>query len=144
MTVTLRSILRMILLLHLFAAPLLAAPVGSGCNDFLAVLHKKPNKLEFRDCKQQTDLQGQPWEASYRVVGNHAAEVESYLIKEFKVKRLHRTCCVWESVHNSYRDEQDRLYVISMSTDETTVDNRTQWARIPYFYIKVDLYPEAP
>jgi hypothetical protein len=110
----------------------------------LAALHKKPKDLEFQGCKQRTDLQGEPWEASYRAAGAHAAGVESHLDKEFNTKKLQRTCCLWESAQNSYRDKRGQLFVISMSTEETTVDSRSWWAKIPYFYVKVYRYREDP
>jgi Domian of unknown function (DUF4952) len=127
----------------LLAAPFLLA-ADSSCDDFLSMMEKKPKDLEFIGCKQRTDLQGEPFEATYRVAGTRAAQVETYLVREFKVKRLRRTCCVWESVQNSYRDKQGRLFIISMSTDETTIGARTRWARIPYFHVTVARYREDP
>src|SRR5260370_40870057 len=123
----LHSVLGKVKLLHLLAVFLSVSGAGSSCEDSLEALHQKPEHLEFLGCKQRTDLQGEPWEASYRVAGNHAAAVESQLAKAFKIKKLLRTCCVWESVNNSYRDKQARLFVISMSTEETTVGSRKQW-----------------
>jgi hypothetical protein len=78
------------------------------------------------------------------VAGSHAAQIESTLTKGLGIKKLRRTCCVWESVHNSYRDKQSQLFVILISTDETTIDRRSRWGEIPYFDIKVDSYPEEP
>jgi len=138
----LHSIRGRMLLLSLLAG--FVAPAHSYCDDFLALLHVKPTHLEFLGCKQQTDLQGEPWEASYRVAGSHAAQIESTLTKGLGIKKLRRTCCVWESVHNSYRDKQSQLFVILISTDETTIDRRSRWGEIPYFDIKVDSYPEEP
>ena len=138
------SVQRTVILLPLLYVFVFVAGAGSFCDDFLKTLDKKPNNLEFLGCKQRTDLQGKPWQASYRVAGSHAADVESYLTKEFGIKKLHRTCCVWESTQNSYRDEQGRLFLISMSTEETTIDSRDRWARIHYFYVKVSRYPEEP
>jgi len=139
-----RSILGRALPLALLWGGMLVARAESGCGDFLAALHQKQKDLVFQGCKQRTDLQGGPWEASYRVAGSRAAEVESHLAREFNIKRLQRTCCLWESAQNSYRDKQGRLFVISMSTEETTIDSRNQWAKIPYFYVKMDRYREDP
>jgi hypothetical protein len=80
----------------LLAVFLFVPGVGSSCDDSLEALHQKPENLEFLGCKQRTDLQGEPWEASYRVAGSHAAAVESQLAKVFKIKKLRRTCCVWD------------------------------------------------
>ena len=126
------------------------APFGTGvaapatCDDFLAITHKKPTQLDFVGCKQRFDLQGKPWQATYRVRGVHAGEVERYLMKVFKVKKLTRTCCVWESINNSYRDAEFRPLVISIATEETRVTSRARWREIPYFYVTVSVYPEAP
>jgi hypothetical protein len=131
-----------IALLMLVPAAGLAAS-GPACEDFLAA-HKKPDQLEYVGCKQQPDLQGRPLQATYRVTGANAAAVERYLGKTFKVKKLRHTCCLWESVNNSYRDRQSRLFTISMETEETTVASRAKWRDIPYFHVTVNLYPEAP
>ena len=110
----------------LFVTSVFVARGDSSCQDFLATLHKKPKDLEFQSCKQRSDLQDAPFEASYRVAGSHAAEVESFLAKELKIKKLRRNCCLWESTDNSYRDEEGRGFRISMSTDETRISNRNQ------------------
>jgi len=128
----------------LLAAAALASGADAPCDDILAGLHKKPKDLEFVGCKQRADLQGQPREASYRVAGSRAAAVESYLAKELKIKKLRRTCCVWESTENSYRDRKARLYTITMSTEENVIGSRSQWPKIPYFYVTVDQYQEEP
>jgi hypothetical protein len=144
MTPMVRLLSGRVMLLALLAV---FAPVASAqlpCDDFLAALHKKPNYLEFLGCKERTDLQGQPLQASYRVAGSHAADVESSLAKELGIKRLRRTCCVWESINNSYRSAQARLFVVSISTEETPIDSRDRWAEIPYFNVEVKQYREAP
>lgn len=121
-----------------------AAPEEKGCHDILNALHRKPSYIQFLDCKQRTDLQGVPFEAIYRVSGSQAADAEGYLIREFKIKKLSRTCCVWESADNPYSDAPRRSFVISMSTQETTIDKRDQWPRIDHFYITVDLFADQP
>ena len=121
-----------------------AAPEEKGCRDILTALQRKPSYVQFLDCKQRTDLQGAPFEATYRVTGSRAAGAEGYLIKEFRIKKLSRTCCVWESANNSYSDAQEKSYVISMSTQETIIDKRDLWPRIGHFYITVDLFPDKP
>lgn len=122
----------------------LIARAEPRCTDFLKALHKKPTNLKYLGCKQQNEMQGQPLEASYRVTGSHAAEVEQYLVKELKLKKLRRVCCIWESTENSYQDEKDELFVISMSTDETLIAKKSDWSRIPFFYVKVDRFREDP
>jgi len=117
---------------------------SSQCDDFLDKLHKKPGNLEFVGCNLRADLQGEPWEATYRMAGSQAAAVESYLAKELHIKKLRRTCCVWESARNTYRDKQSGLFVISMSSDETPISNRNQWVKIVNFYVTMNHYREDP
>jgi hypothetical protein len=115
-----------------------------SCGDLLAAIDKKPANLEYVECKARADLQGAPQQASYRVTGAHAAEVESYLAKELSVTALHRTCCVWESTENSFRSKEGRLFVIAMATEETKIDRREEWSKIPSFTVTVNLYREDP
>ena len=131
-------------LMFLFLVQVVIAADREACADFLAAMHTKPTHLEFLGCKRRTDLQGQPLEARYRVSGTHAAAVEHFLVTEFKIKELHRTCCVWESTQNSYRDDRLGLLLISMSTEETTVTSKSQWPKIRYFYVTVARYTEEP
>lgn len=133
--------------LALIAALVVAAcakRADGSCQDLLAAIDKKPANLEFVDCKERSDLQGAPQQASYRVTGAHAAGVERDLAKELAVKALQRTCCVWESVENSFRDKDGRLFVIAMATEETKIDQRDQWSKIPYFVVTVNLYRDDP
>jgi Domian of unknown function (DUF4952) len=133
-----------VLAAFVFATNVFIARADSSCDDFLTALHKKPKDLEFRGCKQQTGLQATPFEASYRVAGIHAAEVESYLARELKVKKLKLNCCLWESTDNFYRDKEGRAFMLSMSTQETIISSRNQWAKIAYFYVLVDWYRDEP
>jgi hypothetical protein len=129
----------------LFIAIAACADRANGsCGDLLAALGKKPDALEFVGCKERSDLQGSPLQASYRVEGEKAADVESYLAKELALKALRRTCCLWESTENSFRDKAGRSHVMTMGTEETTIDRREDWGRIPYFHVTVNLYREDP
>jgi hypothetical protein len=115
-----------------------------SCGDVLAELEKKPDTLEFVSCKERSDLQGAPQQASYRVAGVKAADVEGFLTKELALKALQRTCCLWESTENAFRDKAGRPLVITMATEETTIDKREDWGKIPYFYVTVSRYREDP
>jgi hypothetical protein len=144
-SVTTVNVLRLVTVA--FAAIVVAACEGraqAGCDDLLAALKKKPDTLEYRGCKERSDLQGKPWQASYRVPGARAADVERYLAKELTLKTLRRTCCLWESVENSFRDTAGRLFLITMSSEETAIDTREDWGKIPYFYVTVNRYREDP
>lgn len=120
------------------------AVAGPACGDFLNSEHNRPAVLEYRGCRQRPDLQGAPFEANYRVRGRNAAQVEAYLIKHFQVKGLVRTCCVWESMQNSYRDKADRLFSITITTGENTVTNKADWPKISWFFVKVQRFREDP
>src|SRR4051794_10764529 len=87
-----------------------------GCQDFLSSLHRKPSYIQFIDCKQRFELQDSPFEATYRIDGVHAADAEMYLRKVFRIKKLRRTCCVWESSGNFYRSSRNMYITISMAT----------------------------
>jgi hypothetical protein len=116
----------------------------SGCQDFLSLWNKKPSYIQFVKCSQRHDLQDEPFEATYRVGGQYAARAEEYLVHMFKIARLKRTCCVWESVDNSYLDAARRMFSISFATKETSIDKRSEWPRIDDFYITVELIREEP
>jgi hypothetical protein len=115
-----------------------------SCDDFLSKTSTKPEILEFRGCSKNEKLQGSPLEANYRVRGPNAAAAETYLIREFKIKKLRHNCCIWESTANFYRDKQGTGYLIDMSTEETTIKKRGAWSKIPYFYVRVRAYKEDP
>jgi hypothetical protein len=136
---------RLALVLLLALSPIVGrADSGTSCDQIRHSLRRKPERLEFVGCEQRTDRQGEPWVARYRVAGRYAADVERYLVDRRMAKRFRRTCCLWESVNNSYRDRDGRLFLISVSTDETTIDRRSRWARIPFFYVEVAQYAEDP
>lgn len=120
----------------------ICARAEAACADFLQQMHKKPKELIYVGCKQLRRIQGEPLEASYRVKGSAAADVEQVLIRNFGVKKLQRNCCLWETTQNAYRDDRMGNFVISMATGETLVSSASGWARIPYFYVKVDRYED--
>jgi hypothetical protein len=140
----LRGVLTGAVLASVIAIAACANRADGSCAELLAALEKKPENLEFLECKERSDLQGAPSQARYRVAGAKAADVESYLAKELTLKTLRRTCCLWESVENSFRDKSGKLYVLTMSSEETTIDTREEWAKIPYFFVTVNLYREDP
>src|SRR5690242_14831853 len=88
----------------------------TGCRDFLRAFTRTPPYISFLGCKRRADLQGSPVEARYQVRGRYAAKAEQYLIKNFNIQKLNRSCCVWESVANTYRDLSQHSFLISMST----------------------------
>lgn len=116
-----------------------------ACQDFLAALGDKPAFIQFLGCEQETDSQGRPFTASYRVNGSEAGAAEKYLQSTFGMNRLERHCCVWESGPGFYRDEKTGIgYALSMASEETTVSDRASWDELPFFYITVSAYAEDP
>lgn len=115
-----------------------------SCGDLLAGLHKKPKQLEFVQCKPRPDRQGKPLEATYRVKGANAAEVERYLSVAFAMKRLTNACCVWESGERDFQEKDGHTYYLSMSSGETLITKRAEWKKIPYFYVEFCRETEEP
>lgn len=66
----------------------------SPCGDLLEQYAKKPENLEFIECKKGT---GQTkFEANYKVVGKHARNVEAFFSKNYGMGKLKFLCCGWE------------------------------------------------
>ncbi len=135
---------RTAILMCCFSATGALAVAGQSCEDLLNADHNRPAVLEYRGCRQRRDLQGEPFEAKYRVRGRNAAQVETYLIRSFQVKEVVRTCCVWESTQNSYRDKEDRLFSITITTGENTVTNKADWPKISWFFVIVQRFRADP
>jgi len=134
-------------LCNAFAPPLMAAsaPIlvtAQGCGDFLAQMQKKPDHVEFAGCSYAPDRQGKPLEATYRVSGRDAAATEAYLIKTVGLNRLKRSCCLWDSPASQFRDAMGRDFLISMVSEETMVNSRSEWHQITVFGITVETFTE--
>lgn len=123
------------------AAYLPAADVN--CADFLAQLQKKPAHLEFVECKYQESSAGDSWIATYRVSGLYAVQVEDFLVNNFQLKKLVKSCCQWDGPTSFYRKGDD-LFNISMRSDEDTstivTATRADWHKLPFFYVTVKHY----
>jgi Domian of unknown function (DUF4952) len=137
------------------AATLAAASLGSGvvraaptCGDFLGKLTKKPTTIEYVSCEPGSKGQLKALVATYRVKGQHASQVESYLIRETGMAKLRFYCCGWEpntrrgSPEGSLNLSQEQQYEVSMLSEETLVSTRRQWSRIQWFYVSVTLLAE--
>jgi hypothetical protein len=116
------------------------------CGDLLAELHRKPRNLEFIRCTKETGAQGKPLKASYRVAGVHALEVEQYLIQNFHLPRLRKSCCQWDGKPGYYERGKDEFLIWMSGEDGATAAaaTRAEWRKIPYFYIEVELPTESP
>ncbi|HLO84488.1 MAG TPA: DUF4952 domain-containing protein [Nostocaceae cyanobacterium] len=126
-----------------------------SCKDFLLEMGSKPKELEFLECKNTESFGLDALEASYRVSGKDAAKIEGFLQQKFKMSKLKFLCCGWEPVFvtengaNSsgkayYTDKFGHRYEITMHSGETLVNERQDWQKIPFFYVKVVALLEAP
>ena len=116
-------------------------------DDILPLLTKELGQLEFVKSKVgswQTVL-----EANYRVSGNNAHLIEDILHKEYGMSELKFACCGWEShpngnmeITDEFNNKYEELYdynsiSISMYSDETLIQERDKWHKIPYFNVVV-------
>jgi hypothetical protein len=137
------------------AATLVAASLGSGavraaptCGDFLVKLTTKPKSIEYVSCEPGSKGQLKALVATYRVKGQNAPQVESYLIRKTGMAKLHFYCCGWEpntrrgSPEGNLKLGQEQQYEVSMQSEETIVPTRGQWRRIQWFYVSVTLLLE--
>lgn len=118
-----------------------AEPQPPACGDYLLQLGGKPAALQYRGCAQQTDVQGQPYVARYRVPGGQAREIEGYLRARFGMPPLRFACCGWHGPAFFYRGGSGHGYLIDFHSAETL---EKHWSRIDRFHIEVRLYAEDP
>ena len=120
------------------------------CGDFLAMLHRKPAGLQWTGCSEGHLSQLRALVATYRVPGAQAAAVERYLARHTGMARLHFVCCGWEPRARGTQEGAGRLpgpaeaYRVDMASGETWVTRRGDWARIPWFEVRVTLPLESP
>jgi Domian of unknown function (DUF4952) len=114
----------------------------------------KPTQLTFLSCQAIQGAQIRSLEARYQVTGKDAALVEAFLQQKFQMSPLRFVCCGWEPGKREqdsrlprlgqYRDQQGYNYQITMHSGETLVTQRQDWAKIPFFYVKVTKFLEDP
>lgn len=137
--------LKQLLLLLLLAAGSAKAEISLACGDLLAKLKQKPAYLVYQDCKQEMDLQDQPFVARYRIDGRHARQAEQYMLRDYGMPRLKRYCCMWDSSPHFWRDRRTGIgYVMVMASGETQVRTREAWPKIDDFELKVSAYAHDP
>lgn len=122
---------------------------AATCGDLLAELNRKPNNLEFVSCSKDTEGIGKPLDARYRVAGVHAVEVEKYLIQNFHLPRLRKSCCQWDGKPGYYKGGKYQWYEVRMGAEEgdnakAFAATRAEWRKIPYFYVNVEVLTEDP
>ncbi len=89
-----------------------------------------------------TEAQGRPLRATYKVDGQYAAAVETYLVKAIGLARLRRSCCQWDAPPRSFVDKQGRAFTLSMNSQETAITSRARWNRIRHFQITIETMTE--
>jgi hypothetical protein len=134
--------------------PITATPTAPACEDFMGKWNKKPKELQFSSCNKRKNTQIESLEAAYTVTGKDAAKVETFLRQNFKMEPLKFLCCGWEPTTNTekanlprygrYVDRDGYKYEISMHSEETLVNNRQHWDRIPKFSVRVTRYLQEP
>jgi hypothetical protein len=122
-----------------------------ACGNFLKSLSKQPKDLLFLECKSGHSAQIKVLRARYRVAGVHAASVEDYFVKYTRMQRLEFLCCIWETVPDKAGNRYGHLnsqfefdFEIDMGSGETLYNQRTDWNKINWFYVTVELPLESP
>lgn len=118
------------------------APAKIGCADFLNLLHIRPAHVQFVKCELDSDRQGKPLRAIYRVPGVHAAAAEAFLVRAANLSYLKKSCCQWDSPPSQFTGKDGRIYTIYMVSPETSVAYRKQWRDIPSFEVVVEALTE--
>lgn len=113
---------------------------AGACSDVLAGIGRKPDRLEFVKCEKS---EGQVlFRAHYRVPGASAASVEDFFMNAFGMGPLNTTCCLWEpkAGKQGQIDLGNNVFlIISMNSGETTITDRTDWNKIPFFSVEVEI-----
>lgn len=116
-------------------------------DDILSLLIETPDQLEFVACRKVSEQI--VLEAKYRVSGPNASLIEDLLHKRYGMSLLKYACCGWESyadgqieITDKFNDKFEALYEyndisISMNSEETLIQERSQWNEVPYFYVYV-------
>jgi hypothetical protein len=113
--------------------------------DYLAKLQKKPAHLEFVECNHKDGGgEGESWLTKYKVKGVYALQVESYLVQNFHMKRLKKSCCAWDGPDVFYSRSGEH-FNIGMASDEdgpstAFTATRADWRKLPFFYVTVEYY----
>ncbi|NEP14315.1 MAG: DUF4952 domain-containing protein [Symploca sp. SIO2C1] len=120
------------------------------CEDFLAMWGEKPAELEFTNCKRVELPPGEGLVSSYVVKGSDAAEVEKLLQRKFGMAPLKFLCCGWEPIlvvgedntsgNGSYVDKDGYSFEVTMHSEETLLNDRKDWPKIPEFHVRVTKY----
>lgn len=113
---------------------------NTTCRDYLAQWQLKPEHLEFQRCQpaRQVDHPSK-LTAIYRVTGSQAAGVEDFLHEEFGMTRIRHICCHWHGhPWGNYQDAAGQSYSVLMYSEETLLQERSDWPQIPTFTVVVE------
>jgi hypothetical protein len=116
------------------------------CTDFLANAGVRPKGLTYLSCEPARNAQIPVLRAQYEVSGIHAGVIEAQLNERFGMSSLKFLCCGWEPKDGGVgqrRDERGFAYLVSMTSEETILRQRTDWPRLKFF-VRVDLMLEEP
>jgi hypothetical protein len=121
------------------------------CGNFLKLLSKQPKHLSFLECKSKHSAQIRVLRARYRIAGIYGISVEDYFVKHARMQRLQFLCCIWETVPDKAGNRYGYLkskfgfdFEIDMGSGETVYNKRTDWEKIDWFYVTVELPLESP
>jgi Domian of unknown function (DUF4952) len=121
------------------------------CGDFLQTVARKPAQLQFAGCRLARSAQIAVLEASYFVEGRHATAVERYFMRHAAMQSLQYVCCGWEARPNRKGMRWGRLQSgyefdleVQMTSGETLIQSRRNWALIDRFEVTVVLPLESP
>lgn len=115
------------------------------CDDFLSLINKKPDQLNFVSCEAGKSAQLRALKATYSVDGEHAKDVEAYLKKHFELPTLRFACCGWDTLGPKGSFSFQNYYVeVSMYSDETLIRERSRWKEIDHFNVQLTLLLESP
>lgn len=119
----------------------LTDPSLPPCGDLLADLGVRDDRLEPQGCTNETHSQYRSRLARYNVSGSEAAAIERFLVNAVKLEKLRFACCGWESLPTSgqIRGADGFLRLVSMTSGESVVNERSRWSEIPTFTVSVEL-----
>jgi hypothetical protein len=116
------------------------------CTDFLANVGVRLKGLTYLSCEPAQNAQIPVLRAQYEVSGAQAGVIEAQLKQRFGMSSLKFLCCGWEpenGVVGQRRDERGFAYLVSMTSEETILRQRTDWPRLKFF-VRVDVMLEEP
>ncbi|QTR53654.1 DUF4952 domain-containing protein [Thiothrix unzii] len=109
------------------------------CEDFLAKMDWKIAGLVYQSCHREVNSQTRKAIATYRVEGKYATVVEQLFRERTGMPAMKFACCGWEvQGASSFGTEiPGTVYGVFMMSDETGINERGMWDKIPSFTVKL-------